>query len=246
MSSGYGASAYAPRVQDGERKTPMIAALFVQTGGCYFGLDGVDPWDESRDARLYPGPHPVIAHPPCQRWGRYWGGAPRKPHQYELGADGGCFSSALVHVREFGGVLEHPKDSHAWSRFGLKIPPRSGGWISADAHGGWTCCVEQGHYGHLSRKATWLYAVGVDLPELIWGAGEQRIHPVALAKHGYEKARRVGVMAMVGGKHKTEIRNATPVEFRDLLLSIARTASPTSAFSSDEAPAGRSEAEHAP
>ena len=28
-----------------------VAALFVQTGGCYFGLPDVDPWDESRDAR---------------------------------------------------------------------------------------------------------------------------------------------------------------------------------------------------
>ena len=33
----------------------MIAALYVATGGCYFGLDGVDPWDEARDARLYAG-----------------------------------------------------------------------------------------------------------------------------------------------------------------------------------------------
>jgi hypothetical protein len=31
---------------------PMqIAALYVARGGCYFGLDGVDPWDEERDAR---------------------------------------------------------------------------------------------------------------------------------------------------------------------------------------------------
>ena len=30
-----------------------IAALFVATGGVYFGLPGVDPWDEARDARLY-------------------------------------------------------------------------------------------------------------------------------------------------------------------------------------------------
>ena len=32
-----------------------IAALYVNTDGPYFGLDGVDPWDESRDARSYPG-----------------------------------------------------------------------------------------------------------------------------------------------------------------------------------------------
>ena len=43
----------------------MIAALFVHKGGAYFGLPDVDPWDEARDARLYPGPHPVVAHPPC-------------------------------------------------------------------------------------------------------------------------------------------------------------------------------------
>ena len=31
----------------------QIAALFVATGGCYFGLPGIDPWDKARDARLY-------------------------------------------------------------------------------------------------------------------------------------------------------------------------------------------------
>ena len=45
-----------------------------------------------------------------------------------------------------------------------------------------------------------------------------------IERYGYEKARRIGVVAMVGGKHKTEIRNATPEPFRDLLLSIARKA----------------------
>ena len=28
-----------------------VAALFVETGGCYFGLAEVDPWDLARDAR---------------------------------------------------------------------------------------------------------------------------------------------------------------------------------------------------
>lgn len=202
----------------------MIAALFVETDGAYFGLPGVDPWDKSRDARSYAGPHPVVAHPPCERWGRYWGGAPRKPHQYKLGDDGGCFAAALGAARRWGGVIEHPEASHAWAAFGLKAPPRDGGWIVADFEGGWTCCVEQGHYGHMARKATWLYASGVALPSLRWGASEQRIHPVALAKHGYAKARRIGMMAMVGGKDKTRIRNATPPEFREMLISMARTA----------------------
>lgn len=64
------------------------------------------------------------------------------------------------------------------------------------------------------------------MPELNWSKGEQRIHPVALAKHGYEKARRIGMIAMVGGKDKTKIRNATPPEFRDILIRIAQSARP--------------------
>lgn len=202
----------------------MIAALYVETDGIYFGVDGVDPWDEIRDARLYRGPHSVVAHPPCQRWGKYWHGAPNKPNQFNMGEDEGCFGAALTAVRNHGGVLEHPAHSHAWKWFGLSTPPKSGGWVKADNFGGMTCYVEQGHYGHISRKPTWLYAVSEDLPELIWGPSEQRIHPVALQKHGYEKARRIGMMAMIGGKDKTRIRNATPPDFRNVLLAIARSA----------------------
>ncbi len=200
----------------------MIAALYVETDGCYFGLESVDPWDEARDARLYAGPHPVVAHPPCQRWGRFWHGSTRKPHQFQLGDDGGCFAAAIASVRQWGGVLEHPADSHAWRHFGLTPPPRFKGWRPA-GDGGWTCYVEQGHYGHMSRKPTWLYAMRTARPDLDWSKGEQRLHPVALAKHGYEKARRIGMTAMVGGKDKTRIRNATPEPFRDLLLGLARS-----------------------
>jgi hypothetical protein len=197
-----------------------IAALYVETGGVYSGIPGVEVWDEARDARTYAGPWPVVAHPPCQRWGRFWHGSTAKPHRYALGHDGGCFAAALASVRRWGGVLEHPADSRAWAAFGLLAPPRAGGWIAADWHGGWTCYVEQGWYGHPARKPTWLYAHGVEPPPLRWGRGEQRLHPVALERHGYAKARRIGMVAMVGGKRRTEIRNATPPEFRDLLLSI--------------------------
>jgi hypothetical protein len=201
----------------------MIAALFVETDGCYFNLAGCDPWDATRDARLYAGPHPVVAHPPCQRWGKFWHGSTRKPHQFRLGDDKGCFAAALASVRHWGGVLEHPCDSLAWPWFGLPIPARFTGWTRSDRFGGRSCYVEQGHYGHASRKPTWLYAVRDSLPELNWTKGEQRLHPVALAKHGYEKARRIGITAMIGGKDKTKIRNATPIPFRDVLISMAST-----------------------
>ena len=199
----------------------MISALYVETDGIYFGRDDIDPWDEQRDARKYTGPHPVIAHPPCQRWGRFWHGSTRKPHQFRLGEDQGCFASALTAVRNYGGVLEHPAHSKAWEFFGIKKPDKEG-WSDADSYGGMTCYVEQGHYGHMSRKGTWLYAVSENLPQLKWGPSEQRIHPRALELHGYEKARRIGMMAMVGGKDKTKIRNATPLEFAEVLIGIAR------------------------
>ena len=202
----------------------MIAALFVERDGIYSGLPDVDLWDEARDARTYVGPHPVVAHPPCQRWGRFWHGSPRKPHQFQLGDDGGCFAAALAAVRQWGGVLEHPADSHAWGFFGIPRPPRGGGWIYCmrEMHGA-TCYVEQGNYGHFSRKGTWLYAVGVTLPELNWTLGEQRLDPLMVERHGYEYARRKGLVSMIGGKHKTEIRNATPAAFRDVLLAMARS-----------------------
>lgn len=198
----------------------IFAALFVESGGCYFGLSECDPWDELRDARLYPGPHPVIAHPPCQRWGRFWHGSTRKPHQFRLGDDGGCFESALSSVRLWGGCIEHPCDSRAWEHFGLIKPKRFAGWNRRDEFGGRSCYVEQGHYGHFSRKPTWLYAVLDDYPELNWTKGDQRLHPLMLERYGYEKARRIGMTAMIGGKDKTKIRNATPIPFRDLLISL--------------------------
>lgn len=202
----------------------MIAALFVESDGPYFGIEDVDPWDEARDARAYAGPHAVIAHPPCKRWGRFWHGSPSNPHQFELGADNGCFAAALAAVRKWGGVLEHPADSHAWSRFELNEPNRCGGWVVADWQGGWTCYVEQGFYGHVARKPTWLYACKVDLPSLRWGEGEQRLDSVVLARHGYERARRMGMVSRIGGKDKEHVRNTTPDEFRDVLLAMVRSA----------------------
>jgi hypothetical protein len=208
----------------------VIAALFVETGGCYFGLPDVDPWDEARDARLYDGPHPVVAHPPCQRWGRYWRGSPyavaRGLNDFKKGDDGGCFEFTLETLLRVGGVAEHPADSAAWDAFGLNKPPRCGGWVMANWEGLWTCYVEQGHYGHFSRKPTWLLAAYCALPGLIWGRAARRLSQKAVERFGYEKARRRGVMVNVGGGGDAREREATPPAFRDLLLSIARTVRP--------------------
>lgn len=173
-----------------------VAALFVEEKGPYANLPGVDAWGVSRDARRYNGPFPVVGHSPCDSWGQY-----ATNHGGRVGNDEGCFSHALLSVRKFGGVLEHPEASKAWAAHGLFKPPFSGGWVVADEFGGWTCCVDQGHYGHLAQKSTWLYAVARWLPSLRWGRARGKRELENLSK-----------------KQRLE----TPVQFRDILLEIAR------------------------
>lgn len=196
----------------------MIAALFVLKNGPYFS-DGFDAWDEERDARGYSGPYPVIAHPPCERWGRYWGGGPSAKVRRKLGDDDGCFESALRSVRRFGGVLEHPEASHAFKRYGLPIPRYQGGWTEADEFGGRACCVAQGHYGHRAQKMTWLYAVGTDYPELRWGRcqGKTRLDLGFHSAKERRRAVRTGVAQRLSKRQRAE----TPIEFRELLREFA-------------------------
>lgn len=205
----------------------MIAALYVETDGAYYNLPGVDPWDAKRDARKYKGPWPVVCHSPCPRWGPFWAGQPlhikRTGERKVKGDDDGCFESALASVRKWGGVLEHPKGSHAWAHFGLNKPPREGRWIVADFFGGWTCCVEQGRYGHYARKPTWLYAVGTDLPELDWGKGEPRLDPAVIERMGLKRAKRLGEVGARGGGTDSTPRIGTPPAFRRLLIDMARS-----------------------
>jgi len=194
----------------------VIAALFVHRGGVYWDLPDVDPWDESQDARLYAGPWPVVAHPPCSRWCRL-AGLVEARWGHKRGEDGGCFASALASVRRWGGVLEHPAYSDAWATFSLPIPSRSGGWQRGFC-GGWSCHVEQSRYGHPAKKATWLYAYGTDLPTLSWGSDPDTKSTALVSWCGNhvstgETRPRVGKSAA----------SATPLAFRDVLLGIARS-----------------------
>lgn len=195
----------------------IVAALYVQSGGAYYGLPDVDPWSEAEDARTYHGPWPVVAHPPCARWCRLakWAhdtrGAPAP------GDDGGCFAAALAAVRRWGGVLEHPAHSAAWAAHGLNRPPAYG-WVVADFEGGLTCQVDQSNYGHRAPKATWLYAHGFEPPSLVWAPSDAR----------YRTRRRGrGAHGEFGGASVELLsrreRNATPQKFRDLLVGMARS-----------------------
>jgi hypothetical protein len=194
-----------------------VAALYVETGGAYFDLPGVDPWDEARDARLYDGPHPVVAHPPCQKWCLLAPFNARRIAGYYVGDDGGCFAAALDAVRTWGGVLEHPAYSYAWPAHELPRPSW-GGWQRALHEDAWVSEVAQVAYGHAARKRTWLYYVGPDPLPLDW-----REPPATM---------QVGALWVPTGRCKWTYaqslsRNAsdpTPPAFRAALLNLARSA----------------------
>lgn len=202
----------------------MIAALYVEKNGPY-SLKGIDLWDELRDARKYRGPHPVIAHPPCERWGRYWGGGPMlhgTKNQKLLGDDNGCFAHALWSVRTFGGVIEHPEGSHAFRYYGLDIPNRNGGWTAFDSYGCRVSCVAQGHYGHRAQKFTWLYAKVKKYPELIWG---KCVGKIRLEEGFHSREERNELIAKRGASERITAQDRlwTPLPFRDLLIGMIGT-----------------------
>ena len=193
----------------------MIAALFVDEKGCYAGLPDVDIWGASRDARLYTGPWPVVAHPPCQLWTnlahvnfKRYGGEHNRP-----GNDGGCFAAALAAVRKWSGVLEHPAGSNAWTAFDLQKPPPFGAW-EQEIRGrdvAWVCEVWQSAYGHKARKRTWLYYVGDGPPQDLDWARPAGTH-------------QCGWFDRIKPTLSKREASATPPAFRDALLSLVATA----------------------
>lgn len=193
----------------------MIAALFIDPKGYYIDRENVEPWGPDRDARTYAGPHPVVAHPPCHLWVnlagvnfKRYGGPHNRP-----GNDEGCFCRALESVRKFGGVLEHPAGSFAWSTFWLPKPDR-GGWQMClteryPAGIGYVCEVWQSAYGHQARKRTWLYYVGKRAPfSLNWDE-----------KPGTHQ---VGWFDRNKPTLSKRQASATPGAFADVLIELAR------------------------
>jgi len=195
----------------------MIAALYVESNGTYANLPGVDLWDRERDARLYYGPHSVVAHPPCQLWGKFchvnyarWGGEHNRP-----GNDGGCFEAALASVRKWGGILEHPAFSSAWAKYNLPRPTVVGDWLRA-APSEYVCEVWQVAYGHKARKRTWLFYCGTIAPPAMRWDRPDASHQIG----GHDQRGKERNKPTISGK----AASATPTEFRDALLAIAREA----------------------
>jgi len=176
----------------------MTAVLCVCRSSPYWDL-ACEPWDEERDAMKFAGPGPVVAHPPCRRFG--------KLRQFVVSVDDRelvLASHCVAAIRRWGGVLEHPAFSLLWQKERLPLP--AGG---RDAFGGWTLMVSQRWFGHRADKPTWLYLVGVEPHEVpatpfqLYGAGCVPVEFMGKAE-----------------------RERTPREMAEWLLKIASAARP--------------------
>jgi hypothetical protein len=206
----------------------MVSALYVDPKGPYPKLGVVDCWDATRDARKYDGPWPVVAHPPCGPWGRL-------RHLYR-GNEHDCAPRAVEQVRKFGGVLEHPAGSKLWEVCGLPVPEGCSGFLPEfrvdlrrsplDEIDGYTIEVDQCEWGHVARKRTWLYLVGVP-----YSALEPPPYPGREPTHWISGGR-----GRAGKKAKTtpvppgikvcsaQQRRRTPPEFAAYLVRLASVA----------------------
>lgn len=186
-----------------------VAVLFARADSHYKALQGLDVFDEARDARTWQGGAPVVAHPPCRMWGKLRQFAKGAPHERQLGID------AVRSVQRWGGVIEHPAESTLWAHLGLPTPGRA-----PDQHGGWTAEVRQCDWGHKAEKLTWLYIVGCHPDEL------PPLPPPGEATH-YIKKNRIGYRPSAGSKKtvtKAE-REMTPPAFGVWLVEVARRCS---------------------
>ena len=179
----------------------LVPVLFARSDSFYKSLPGCDVWDAERDARLWPGGAPVVAHPPCRAWGRLRHFAKPRAEEKELAL------WAVKQVRTWGGVLEHPACSTLWPAADLPAP------CGCDPWGGWTLPIVQQWWGHRAEKKTWLYIVGLapnELPPMPLVLGE--------ATHVVQSRKR--------NDHRPHITKAerehTPPQLAEWLVAVAR------------------------
>lgn len=178
-----------------------ISILFTRKDSVYKTLCD-DVWDIERDARNWPGGNSIVAHPPCRMWGQLRKFAKPLPDEKNLAIQ------SIKWIREFGGVLEHPKSSLLWEEMLLPYPGEIDEW------GGYSICVDQFWWGHRAKKSTLLYIVGCDKKDL----------PAIPIK--FDRIEYVVRFSKKNSANKKEItkreRDATPIDFAKWLIEVAK------------------------
>lgn len=181
---------------------PKVSALYVRKDSVYKEL-GIDSWDIERDARLWPGGNPIIAHPPCRAWGKLSHFAKPRDGEKELAI------RAVKLIREWGGILEHPAASRLWPTMNLPKP---------DEFGGFSVCVDQFWFGHKAQKKTLLY---------ICGCSQNDLPPIPLRLDaithvvGLNKKNRFGRVNDNRKEITRSEREHTPVELAKWMIKVA-------------------------
>ena len=127
----------------------MIPVLFTQEKSNYNNFKIFDCYDLKRNALCYNGRVPVIAHPPCRKFSKLRGLSTAPLSEKKLAF------FALSKVRQFGGILEHPRSSTLWLNGNFNLDG------SVDSYGGFLRSVDLSWFGFPARKKTMLYFCGI-------------------------------------------------------------------------------------
>jgi hypothetical protein len=163
--------------------------------------------------------------------------------------DRDCAIRAVEQVRRWGGVLEHPAWSKLWEHCGLPDPTEDAyevcrvcygdhencqacagtgsvlvGKGPCDSHGGYTIEVDQVEWGHVARKRTWLYLVGVPREALedTPFPGREPTRSVSGKRGRPTQAAHPGWREQLPRCSDTE-RRRTPPLFAEYLIRLARS-----------------------
>jgi hypothetical protein len=145
-------------------------------------------------------------------------------------SDADCAPRAVEQVRRWGGVLEHPAGSKLWEHCGLPyLAGAASGYLvegpspEADRWGGYTIELDQVEWGHVARKRTWLYLVGVPRTALEAPPFPGR-EPTHYASGGRTQSSRKGAPVPAGIKVcSAQQRRRTPPLFAEYLIRLARS-----------------------
>lgn len=190
----------------------QVAVLFARKDSVYKTLDGVDVWDAQRDALNWPGGAPVVAHPPCRAWGQLSHMAKPKANEKELAI------WAVDMVRQYGGVLEHPKQSKLWPSNRLPLPNE------VDEFGGWTLPIFQCNFGHTAEKPTFLYICGIkpeDMPMMPIIPGKEACIIGSHGKRADGSRMQPGDYGFRKSVYRPD-REHTPLRLAEWLIEVAR------------------------
>ena len=127
----------------------MIPVLFTQENSNYNKIKIFDCYDIKRDALSFNGRIPLIAHPPCRKFSKLRGLSTAPLSEKKLAF------FALAKVRQFGGILEHPRSSTLWKDGNFNLDG------SVDSYGGFLRSVDLSWFGFPARKKTMLYFCGI-------------------------------------------------------------------------------------